>query len=195
MAAEIKKDERLATLRSIRSKMKEKRVTTAELAKKLQMDSVNLSDFLFSRKVPDTRLIEDIWQALEHIEDEEVELEVAVEVETQTKTEVDKIAKLTEIIVNNDKEREDELSFDEEKLTEYLRANFESSQPPVNLGKKIRGIRERAYLSQEELAKNLQPPISSDIVSYWENNMFIPTLDYCVQLSDLGVVTLDWLLK
>ncbi|WP_252899232.1 helix-turn-helix domain-containing protein [Lactococcus fujiensis] len=73
--------------------------------------------------------------------------------------------------------------------------SFEYSVTPLKLGDKIKNIRIKLSLSQEDLAALLKPPVAVDTVKFWENNFGVPLLDYCVQISDLGVVTLDWLLK
>lgn len=73
--------------------------------------------------------------------------------------------------------------------------SFEFSEVPLKLGDKIKRVREKIGYSQAEFALLLKPEVSPETVKYWENNFGVPLLDYCIQISDLGVVTLDWLLK
>ncbi|MFC4652613.1 hypothetical protein ACFO26_06790 [Lactococcus nasutitermitis] len=157
---DIQKKEKLAALQIIRDKMKTHKISTIELAKFLNIDSVSLSDFLFYRKVPNDKLINKISTNLE-------------------KLEMSKFKSLNE----------------EPTFIDLSFSDFEASKIPPKLGEKICRIREKIQLNREELASCLKPPVSSQIVAYWEDNIIIPKLEYCVQLSDLGVVTLDWLLR
>ncbi|MFZ2577624.1 MAG: helix-turn-helix domain-containing protein [Lactococcus hircilactis] len=171
----LKNDEKkVAVLKDIRTELKSKRITTIELAKQLNMDSAYLSDYLFFRKLPSDQLISDIRKAIEEIEQA---AQKKVEEAPMSKEALEIIEK--ERVV---KEKDNETS-------------FEFSEAPLKLGDKIKRVREKIGYSQAEFALLLKPEVSPETVKYWENNFGVPLLDYCIQISDLGVVTLDWLLK
>ena len=191
----IKNDEKkVAALREIRATLKAKRITTIELAKKLSMDSANLSDYLFFRKLPSDQLIENIEQTIEAItanleQEKQAALKQAQEKQAQ-------IVSDSQADLSDTAKATGELAEEPEVSASTPRATgFEYSVPPLKLGDKIKAIREKMQLSQEELAATMQPPVAVETVKFWESNFGIPLLAYCIQLSDMGVVTLDWLLK
>ncbi|PCS01271.1 helix-turn-helix domain-containing protein [Lactococcus fujiensis] len=177
----MKNDEKkVAELKEIRATLKTKRITTIELAKQLHMDSANLSDYLFFRKFPTEQLISEIIDAIHKIE-----LVVLIP-EKEISKPHEEVQEFP--IFSDDSET------NSEEMNENM-TSFEYSVTPLKLGDKIKNIRIKLSLSQEDLAALLKPPVAVDTVKFWENNFGVPLLDYCVQISDLGVVTLDWLLK
>lgn len=182
-----KNDEnKVKQLKEIRATLKSQRITTIELAKFLNMDSANLSDYLFFRKAPDDTLILSIQEAVSQIKEEAK----VIKVKPIT------VVELPKALPSESDENE---SLDSEEMTEAeildTEKNFEYSIPPLKLGTKIQSIRNRMALSEAEFAQIMQPAVSTETVMYWENNFGTPLLDYCIQISDMGVVTLDWLLK
>lgn len=61
------------------------------------------------------------------------------------------------------------------------------------LSKKIRELRRKSGMSQEELAEKLN--VSRQAVSKWELGAAVPSPDKLVDISDLFNVTLDWLMR
>lgn len=61
------------------------------------------------------------------------------------------------------------------------------------LSEKIRELRRKSGLSQEELADKLD--VSRQAVSKWETGAAVPTADTLVNLADLFGVSLDYLLR
>lgn len=61
------------------------------------------------------------------------------------------------------------------------------------LSEKIRELRRKSGLSQEELADKLD--VSRQAVSKWETGAAVPTTDTLVDLADLFSVSLDYLLR
>ena len=60
-------------------------------------------------------------------------------------------------------------------------------------GDRIRELRERRKMTQEELARHLN--ISGQAISKWENDLSIPDISVLIELSELFNVSLDELLK
>lgn len=61
------------------------------------------------------------------------------------------------------------------------------------LSEKIRDLRRKSGMSQEELAEKLN--VSRQAVSKWELGAAVPSPDKLVDISDLFNVTLDWLMR
>lgn len=61
----------------------------------------------------------------------------------------------------------------------------------INLGEKIKTLREEAQLSQDDLAKLINA--SQQSVSRWENNVTEPSISFCVALADYFQISLDTL--
>lgn len=61
------------------------------------------------------------------------------------------------------------------------------------LSEKIRELRKRSGLSQEELAERLD--VSRQAVSKWELGSALPTADKLVELADFFGVSLDYLMR
>lgn len=61
------------------------------------------------------------------------------------------------------------------------------------LSEKIRELRRKSGLSQEELADKLE--VSRQAVSKWETGAAVPTTETLVQLADFFGVSLDFLLR
>ena len=61
------------------------------------------------------------------------------------------------------------------------------------LSEKIRGLRRKSGLSQEELADKLD--VSRQAVSKWETGAAVPATETLVQLADFFDVSLDFLLR
>lgn len=61
------------------------------------------------------------------------------------------------------------------------------------LSEKIRDLRKKAGLSQEELAEKLD--VSRQAVSKWELGAAVPTADKLLEISDLFKVSLDHLMR
>ena len=61
------------------------------------------------------------------------------------------------------------------------------------LSEKIRELRRKGGLSQEELAEKLN--VSRQAVSKWETGAAVPTTETLVQLADFFEVSLDFLLR
>lgn len=61
------------------------------------------------------------------------------------------------------------------------------------LSEKIRTLRRKSGMSQEELAEKLN--VSRQAVSKWELGAAVPSPDKLVDISDLFDVTLDWLMR
>ena len=58
-----------------------------------------------------------------------------------------------------------------------------------NMGDRIAKLRKRKGLTQKQLAKELN--ISNQLISKWENNQAIPSLEYTIQLSNFFGVKID----
>lgn len=52
-----------------------------------------------------------------------------------------------------------------------------------NFGENLRLLRKRANLTQEEIANKLN--ISHQSISKWENNISLPTIEYCLPLTEI----------
>ena len=63
----------------------------------------------------------------------------------------------------------------------------------MQIGEKIAGLRQKAGLSQEQLAEKLS--VSRQSVSKWEMNQSLPQLDKVIQLCNLFNISTDALLK
>lgn len=63
----------------------------------------------------------------------------------------------------------------------------------MEIGIKIKALREQKNWSQEELAEILN--ISRQSISKWELNKVYPSIDMLIKMSDLFDVTLDELIK
>lgn len=63
----------------------------------------------------------------------------------------------------------------------------------MNIGKKIREIRQRQNITQEQLANDLA--ISRQAVSRWESGKAIPDIENLMYISNLYDVSLDELIK
>lgn len=61
------------------------------------------------------------------------------------------------------------------------------------LSEKIRELRRKEGLSQEELAERVD--VSRQAVSKWELGSAVPTADKLVELADFFGVSLDWLMR
>ena len=61
------------------------------------------------------------------------------------------------------------------------------------LSEKIRELRRKEGLSQEELAERVE--VSRQAVSKWELGSAVPTVDKLVELADFFGVSLDWLMR
>ena len=62
-----------------------------------------------------------------------------------------------------------------------------------NFGKNFKVLREKAHLTQDEIAKKLN--ISHQSISKWENGISLPTIEYCVPLTKILNCTLDELFQ
>ena len=58
-----------------------------------------------------------------------------------------------------------------------------------NFGENLRLLRKRANLTQEEIANKLN--ISHQSISKWENNISLPTIEYCLPLTEILKCSLD----
>ncbi len=59
----------------------------------------------------------------------------------------------------------------------------------MKYGDCLKEHREKRNLSQNELSK--QCGISQQMISYWENNNGLPSIDFCVKLADFYGISLD----
>lgn len=55
--------------------------------------------------------------------------------------------------------------------------------PYLTFGENLKLLREKAYLTQEQLAKYLH--ITHQTISKWENDISQPSINYCVPLSKI----------
>lgn len=62
----------------------------------------------------------------------------------------------------------------------------------MDFGKQIKKIKKENYLTQEDMAKELQ--FSRQAISNWENNKNLPDISLIIRISQLYSVTLDELL-
>ena len=62
----------------------------------------------------------------------------------------------------------------------------------LNYGESLKYQRELKKLSQTQLAK--ATGISQQNISAWENNSYLPNIDFCVQLADYYDISLDELI-
>jgi len=62
-----------------------------------------------------------------------------------------------------------------------------------NLGKKIKSLRLRLEITQEELSKKIGADIRQ--ISMYENNKIIPSTQVLIRLSEVLGVTLDYLVR
>ena len=62
----------------------------------------------------------------------------------------------------------------------------------IEIGKRIKMIRSRKQLSQIAFAAELH--VSREQISRWENGSKIPALDILCQLSEIGKVSMDYLI-
>lgn len=63
---------------------------------------------------------------------------------------------------------------------------------PIEIGKRIKMIRNKKRLSQIAFARELH--VSREQISRWENGSKIPALDILCRLSVVGSVSLDYLI-
>lgn len=63
---------------------------------------------------------------------------------------------------------------------------------PIEIGKRIKMIRQKKRLSQIAFAAELH--VSREQISRWENGSKIPALDILCQLSLIGRISLDYLI-
>ena len=63
----------------------------------------------------------------------------------------------------------------------------------MEIGKKLKEVRQMSGLTQEDVAEKLI--VSRQTISNWETEKFYPDILYVLQLSDLYQVSLDELLK
>ena len=59
----------------------------------------------------------------------------------------------------------------------------------MNYGESLKYQRERANLSQHQLAKEIGT--SQGNISRWENGEVLPNIDFCVKLAEFYGITLD----
>lgn len=52
-----------------------------------------------------------------------------------------------------------------------------------DFGDNLKFLRKRAKLTQEEIANRLN--ISHQSISKWENNISLPTIEYCIPLTEI----------
>lgn len=57
------------------------------------------------------------------------------------------------------------------------------------IGKAIKQAREEAKITQPELAKKIG--VSHASISFWENGVNIPSVDYCWKLADIFGISID----
>lgn len=62
----------------------------------------------------------------------------------------------------------------------------------VNLGQRLKELREETGYTQSELGKLLS--VSQDTVSLWEKSKSLPTVEMVIALCDLFEVSADYLL-
>ena len=67
--------------------------------------------------------------------------------------------------------------------------------PSRRVGKNIKALRYQLGLSREELKRKLDPRLSERMIEDWEEHGYLPSLEYCVKLSELGNLSLDKLLN
>ena len=60
------------------------------------------------------------------------------------------------------------------------------------IGKRIKGIRREAGLSQEDFGKKLF--VSQNMVSLWENGRSVPTAEFLISIAEQFEVSVDYLL-
>ena len=201
----------MTAIRRIRASLKGRRITTIELAHQLHMDSASLSDYLFFRKMPSDALIDQIERAIEflemgaHVKATSISTNVATfsmlnkeqPVASATYTTTSQVEAMEAVL-----DHEIQRSADKKRLSQAVEADqiepgtsFSDSQPPAKLGEKIQDIRTKLGLSPAQLAASLHPAVNENTVLLWEADQVMPLLDYCIQISDMGVVTLDWLLR
>ncbi|SFP68153.1 DNA-binding transcriptional regulator, XRE-family HTH domain [Oscillibacter sp. PC13] len=68
-----------------------------------------------------------------------------------------------------------------------------SNQEEMTFGEKLQGLRQKAGLSQDTLAEQLE--VSRQAVSRWERDETMPEPEKIVALADLFAVTTDYLLR
>lgn len=78
-------------------------------------------------------------------------------------------------------------------MLRYKRKRGEQMENDQRLSEKIRTLRRKSGMSQEELAEKLN--VSRQAVSKWELGAAVPSPDKLVDISDLFDVTLDWLMR
>ncbi len=59
----------------------------------------------------------------------------------------------------------------------------------MKYGESLKQIRMMNEISQTELAK--KTGISQQNISNWENDVYLPNIDFCVKLADFYGITLD----
>ncbi|MCL2113381.1 helix-turn-helix domain-containing protein [Lactococcus protaetiae] len=83
----------------------------------------------------------------------------------------------------------------EESATMLPKISGNADTLSLSLGEKIKMIREKRRLLPSDFVVLLSPEIPESLFLKWEENREIPVVSYCVQIADLGGVSLDWLLR
>ena len=145
-----------------------------------KFNAVNLSDILYYRKAIKDPIFYDKFEHLIHrIQNGKFDGE---ELEKRTNT-VQKLSSENQRPTKN--------------IVEHIVTPVEMMDPNplANVGKKIKALRERLLLSQKDFIGQFTPPITLGELMDWENGLALPPISYCIQVSDLGGVPLDWLLR
>ncbi|QDK71167.1 helix-turn-helix domain-containing protein [Lactococcus protaetiae] len=154
-------------IKAIKKVIQRYRIPILRLSEKIDYPGTIVADVLFFRKKAGDDFLEKVEKGLEGIIRENRNLNVMTK--------------------QHDREEKTKDSFEN--------LGFLDSKVPVKFGVKIRRIRYTLKYSKEEFGEKLSPSLSVRIIDEMENNQFVPSLSYLIQIADMGNVTLDWLLR
>ncbi|AYG00212.1 helix-turn-helix domain-containing protein [Lactococcus allomyrinae] len=154
-------------IKAIKKVIQRYRIPILKLSEKIDYPGTIVADVLFFRKKAGDDFLEKVEKALEGI--------------------VRENRSLNTMAKQHDREERTKNSFED--------LGFLDSKVPVKFGVKIRRIRYTLKYSKEEFGEKLSPSLSVYTIDEMENNQFVPSLSYLIQIADMGNVTLDWLLR
>jgi len=170
----------------IKGVLRERQLSLTYLAKSLHVLPTALSDQLYFRSEVNEQLLQKILAFLN------------IELVLDNRISIDQeIKRLNYVKTGNPSRPLKRTSFAKPKEKrlyshEIFYWKFDHS---YNVGKNIRNLRQKLGLTREELKDKLDPYLPKEIIEKWEEQGYLPSLEYCLKLSKLGNIPLDTLLK